>query len=379
MNNPFENLDKTDAPPAEKPQKEESGAAGYFLELTMGEEEYDQPAAFVPAKMPADRAWIPVQILEARIVVNDMRRVLTDPDTGAETIEDKVPTPQFELKVQHAANCYGERGYPYLIGMAKFPLCVEDVTIPFKDENNPKGLGFQKKSGRKLVAATQVLDRGERITQDNLEKLTADMVGKIVMAQVRRVDRNSTNSVPVLDSFRQTVRVKVNASDTKVQIVEKGGQFVMKEDGSVFLGDTSRLFKHEGIYYILDPSDDGELLKKVQPNKRTFDNLQTDVAPVPSRSITVIRTGGEAENAEITWDTIGQITAKPVKAGTPVQAVTAGGELLTATWIGTMWTETPVTHNLEINELGAVTFVPVNAGEQDSGNPLDVFKGDSTE
>ena len=373
MNDPFGNLGKTDQAPGKESKKEEpTSAADYFLDFKLGEEEFEQPAAFIPYRMPADRAWIPVQILDAKVNVREMRRVLTDPDTGAETIEDKVVTPRFELEVQHVADCYGERSRAYLLGMP-----IEDVTIPFKSNTNRKGLGFKKQSGRKLLAATRVLKPGERITRDNLDKLVADMVGKVVMAQVRRVDKEYTDAEPVLDAMSQTVRVKVDASDAKVEIVEKDGQFVMKEDGTPFAGDASRLFKYEGVYYIPDPSDDGVLLKKIRKTTRTFDNLQDDVAPVPGREITINRTDGSTVAAEITWDTVGQVTTKPIKAGTPVQAVTGEGELLTATWVGTVWNETPVVHNLEINDLGAVTFVPVQAG-QTGGDPLDVFKGDAT-
>ena len=376
MNDPFGNLGKTDetAPKTDEtaPKKEEpTSAADYFLDFKLGEEEFEQPAAFIPYRMPADRAWIPVQILGAKVNVREMRRVLTDPDTGAETIEDKVVTPRFELEVQHVAEVYGERSREYLLGMP-----IEDVVIPFRQANK-RGLGFKKQSGRKLLAATRVLKPGERITRDNLEKLTADMVGKIVMAQVRRVDKEYTDAEPVLDAVGQTVRVKVTDAEDKIEIVEKDGQLVLKEDGTPFAGDASRLFKHDGVYYIPDPSDDGVMLKKVRKTVRTFDNLQDDVAPVPGREITINRTDGSTVAAEVTWDTVGQITTKPIKAGTPVQAVTGEGELLTATWVGTVWNETPVVHNLEINDLGAVVFVPVQDG-QTGGDPLDVFKGDAT-
>lgn len=371
MNDPFGNLAKTDETTPKK--AEPTSAADYFLDFKLGEEEFEQPTAFVAHyRMPADKAWIPVQILDAKVSVREMRRVLTDPDTGAETIEDKVVTPRFELSVQHVADCYGERSRPYLLGMP-----IEDVTIPFKPNSNRKSLGFKKQSGRKLLAATRVLKPGERITRDNLDKLVADMVGKIVMAQIRRVDKEYTDAEPVLDAMGQTVRVKVDASDAKIEIVEKDGQLVLKEDGTPFAGNASRLFEHEGVYYIPDPSDDGVLLKKVRKTMRIFDNLQDDVAPVPGREITINRTDGSTVAAEITWDTVGQVTTKPIKAGTPVQAVTGEGELLTATWVGTVWNETPVVHNLEINDQGAVTFVPVQAG-QIAGDPLDVFKGDAT-
>lgn len=373
MNDPFNNLGSTDQAPAKESKKEEASATDYFLDFKMGEEEFEQPAAYIPYQMPADRAWIPVQILDAKVAVRDMRRVMIDPDTKAETIEDKVTTVRFELEVQHVAECYGERSRPYLLGMP-----VEDVVIPFRSATNRKGLGFKKQSGRKLLAATRVLKPGERITRENLEKLTADMVGKIVMAQVRRVEKDYTDAEPVLDSAGQTVRVKVDASEDKVEIIEKDGQLVLKADNTPFPGDASRLFRHEGTYYIPDPSDEGVMLKKMRKTTRTFDNLQDDVAPVPGRNIDITRTDGSTVSAEITWDTVGQITTKPIKAGTPVQAVTPEGELLTATWIGTSWTETPVEHTLEINDLGAVTFVPVSASPaQIAGDPLDVFKGET--
>lgn len=403
MNDPFANLGNTESSGDEKAQ--EASATEFFLDFELGEEEFEQPIAFVPYRMPKEGTWIPVKIMESGIALRDMRRVMTDQDTGAEAVEDKVATPRFEMEAQHVAGCYGDRGRSYLLGMP-----VEDVTMPFNSGSNRKGVGFKKISGRKVVAATRVLKPGERVTGDNLKKLADDMVGRIVMAQVRYSHKEYTNSDPVTDSMGQTVRVKVNNRDEKVEIVEKGGQLVMKETGEPFPGDTSRLFKYEGTYYIPDPSDDGVMLKTIRATTRTFDNLKDDVAPVPGmvlssddvkeilgsgspsrpsftvhenpngsflveRLIQVVRKEGAPVYAQVTWDTVGQIATKPVKSGTPVQAVTFDGELLTATWIGTSWVETPVEHRLEVNELGALTFVPVASDHDDQGDPLDAFKG----
>ena len=77
MNDPFGNLGKTDE---KAPKKEEpTSAADYFLDFKLGEEEFEQPAAFIPYRMPADRAWIPVQILDAKVNVREMRRAARTP------------------------------------------------------------------------------------------------------------------------------------------------------------------------------------------------------------------------------------------------------------------------------------------------------------
>lgn len=369
MNDPFANLNQTDAP-AEK--KKEVSAADYFMDLNlkMGEEEFEAPAAFIPYQMPADRAWIPVQIVGSQINVREMRLVVKNPDTGQEEIVDKVSTPRFELEAQHVADCYGERSRNYLLGMP-----IADVTIPFKSATNRKGLGFKKTGGRKLLAATRTLKPGEQLDPQKLEEIAEAMVGKIVMAQVRRVDKEYTDAEPQKDAQGNIIKAQVDAHGVFVKIHNKDDKLVL-EDGTPFNGDPSRLIEHDGGYLIPDPSDDGAPVKVMRKTTRTFDNLQDDVAPVPNRTIQITRQDGSQAAAEITWDTVGQITTKPIKAGTPVQAVTEEGELLTATWIGTCWSETPLVHNLEITELGAVHFVPISQDTgTTSGDSLDIFKG----
>lgn len=415
MNDPFANLGKTDASTVTegKPAQtaKTSSAASYFLDFELGEKEFEQPVER-PYQMPAEGSWVPVEIMDCHVVVKPMRRVLTNPDTGSTTIEDQVETPRFEMDAQLFAQCYGIRRGPYLLGMP-----IEDVIIPFKQGSTRKGTGFEKMSGRKLIAATRVLSQGGRVSGSELDELAARMNGKIVMAKVRLAHKDYDNSKPVTDASNRPVRVKVNDSDQKVEIVEKDGQLVMKADGTPFPGDPGRLFKFGDTYYIPDPSDDGVILKEFYKTTRTFDNLNDDVAPVPGmvveadaldrildeasranftihqnsprlgpvaqangsvlveRLIQVTRVDGSVVCAQVTWDTVGQITAKPVKSGTPVQAVTLDGDLLTATWIGTSWVETPVAHRLEVNGLGALVFVPEATDDDEKGSPLDVFKG----
>lgn len=373
MNDPFANLDKTETPTTgvEEEKKEES-AADYFLnlDLEMGEEEFEQPAAFIPYQMPADRAWVPVRITDSSVEVREMRLVIKNPETGQEEIVDKVSTPRFELEAEHVAQCYGERSRPYLLAMP-----IADATIPFRSSTKRKGLGFKKISGRKLLAATRALKPGQKLDPQKLDDVAASMVDKIVMAQVRRVDKEYTDSDPMKDAQGNIVRAQVDEHGVFVKIHKKDDGLQL-EDGTPFNGDTSRLIEHDGGYLIPDPSDDGAPVKVVRSTTRTFDNLQDDVAPVPNRTIQITRQDGSQASAQITWETVGQVTTKPVKPGTMVQAVTEEGELMTASWIGTCWSQTPLEHNLEITEMGAVHFVPLSQETSVDGlGGLDEFKG----
>lgn len=369
--------------------------AAYFLDMEMGEEEYEQPAAFIPYIKPADKSWVPVEIISSDLASREIRVVLQDED-GAEYVEATNKL-RFDLEAQLVASCYGERSRPFLLGTP-----VEDVVIPYKNAAKRKSLGFKKSSGRRMLAATRSVKPGQKVTQESLKGLTDAMVGKIVLAQIRRVPKTYQDSEPRTNPDSSFVKAKVDEHGSPVRVTrDEQGNYLMKENETPFPGDPAILIPYQGDFLIPDPSDDGAVVRDSTERKVEFDNLQDDVAPVPfaileadqvtddirekftihehiggkfaaERMITVTRADGSEALGQTTWDTVGLMATTPLKPGTAVQAVLDGGELVTASWLGTHWSETPQEHTLEVTEGGSVLLVPVTAGQDGLG----VFAGE---
>jgi hypothetical protein len=66
------------------------------------------------------------------------------------------------------------------------------------------------------------------------------------------------------------------------------------------------------------------------------------------RYVSIERLDGSKVDAEVTWNTVGNMTTKPLHAGTKILAVTKpDGEIVTASWLGTAWHEAPKAEDQE--------------------------------
>lgn len=99
-----------------------------------------------------------------------------------------------------------------------------------------------------------------------------------------------------------------------------------------------------------------------------------DGKKIIQRLVVVHRNDGSKAPAEVTWETVGQIATQKRDVGTAIQATTSSGDVLTATWLGTHWQETPQPHQITLSELGEVRLTPAGPPTQDFSG-LDEFKG----
>ena len=300
----------------------------YFAtEMVIGEEEFEQPKERVQYVMPADKEWVPVVILDAKIGQRDMN-VMVNKD--GEKVAEQKSVDRFELECQHATEKYGERAWPYLLSAPVF-----DLEMPTKS-----GRTWTKSSGRKLLAATRVTKPGVRITRDSavLGELAASMVGKTVMAQIRIVEKTSKERVPVKDAQGNILRARADEDGENIKIVQKDDELVMETTGQVCPVGPESLIKVED--YDLIPDEGGRIVNVMEESTRYFDNLQDDVAPVPARDVAYTKLDGKQGKAEVTMETVGAMTTRPLKVGTEVSAIPAKAtDPIRLSWIGSGWNE----------------------------------------
>ena len=325
---PFAKAEPTDAKPSESKEPvdtapEEFDAEAYFeTEMVIGEEEFEQPKEYRAYSMPEDKTWVPVEIIKAGTDTRSMRVLV-----GSQKTPTEVELDRFVLECQHVSTAYGERAYPYLLSVPVF-----DVELPSKRGS------WKKDSGRRLLAATRVTKPGQKITKDTLDELAEAMVGKVVMAQIRHVTKDYTDSKPRTNPDGTFVKAKTDEDGVPLRVVEVGGSLVMETSDTPCPVGKENLIKIDGAWLIPDP--DGQTVTEVVTTTKTFDNLQDNVAPVPTRDIAVTRTDGTEIKAQVTMETVGRMTTKPLRPGTKV-SVDVDGVLVEASWIGTSWHEAP--------------------------------------
>lgn len=373
--------------------------ASFLAEMTIDEEDFEAPAPFVSRYIkPADGLWIPLRIVDAKVEQREMKAVVaytpegemvTNPrgidklveEHGATQEVETISVYQFVLEAEHVATCFGERPSSYRLYTQVFPVRIP-LNKPRK-RNGVEEVGFDKTSGKKLLAATHVVKPGTKITEDpeQLQELADAMVadgGKIVMARVKHRVKKSDDAVPRKNPDGTFVKCKVDEVEgSPIRLRKKDDGFVYSSSGDVYEGPADGLIPFgDDNYLIPDNSDDGAIVKDMVKREQVFDNLADDVYGVKGRTVTIVRLDDAEVEAEVTWETVGFITVMPIKAGTMVQAVAEGGELITASWLGTHWQETDKPHELQVNEAGEVRMVSAidAAGGSESG--YDVFKGD---
>lgn len=404
---PFATVEETGttakkAPAKKKAEPEDANPlAAFIAEMTIDEEDFAAPTPFAGRYIrPAEGSWIPVRITSAKVEQREMRAIVVttkdgslittpkeidaiDPKGASQEVE-QVTLWQFVVEAEHVATCYGERSTAYRLYTPVFPMRIP-LNKP-RERNGVKEMGFDKISGKKLLAATRVVKPGMKLTESNeelLERLADDMVkdgGKIVMAKVRYRTKKSDDSVMRKNADGTPVKALVDETEGSFIRLEKNGDtFANVSTGEAYDGDTSKLIPFgEGQFLIPDNSDDGVTVRDIVKREAVYDNLADDVYGVPGRSITIQRLDETEIEAEVTWDTVGFITVPPIKAGTVVQAV-AGDETITAAWLGAHWEEVEP-HNLEVTEDGKVTLIAASVAASAataSSSGLDVFKGDA--
>jgi hypothetical protein len=251
--------------------------------------------------------------------------------------------------------------------------------------NGVKEIGWDKFSGKKLLTATRLVKPGQRMAnnEDFLKELADGMVrdgGKIIMAQVRHREKENVTSTPRQYGPNEFVKARTDETGSFVYVMKGDGGFFYAENDETYEGDSAKLIPYgENRYVIPDSSDDAAIVKDIVKRTKVYDNLHENVAPVPERAITVQRTDDSEVSAEVTWKTVGFIVSEPYKAGTMIQAVAEGGELITASWLGTHWQETDVPHELQVTEAGEVRIISAaQAAGEVTQSGLDVFKGSSS-
>ena len=374
--------------------------------MTIDEEDFAPPEEFVSGYIkPADKTWIPVRIVGVKLEQRDGTKavvaytpngeMVTNPtaidklvaEYGAEQVVETITNYQFVVEAEHESTLFGDRSSPYRLYTPVFP-----IRIPFqkpRKRGNVEEVGFDKISGKRLLAATRVVKRGmkveenEEVLQQLADAMHADG-GAVVMARVRHRTKKSDDPVPrVYDSgpmAGQFVKARMSEDGSFVRLGKQGDKFFNKAGGEEYDGDTSSLIQVGDDYLIPDDSQDAGIVKDMKHRETVFDNLGDDVYPLPGRSVTIQRaTDGDEEvevQGEITWETLGFIAVSPIKAGTAVQAVieTDGEkETITATWLGDHWQETQQPYELTVSDLGEPRLLPVVGNA--SPNALDTFKG----
>lgn len=414
MEDPFDNLPTDDKPKTAKKTaaKKTTTAvadatdavtemlADFIAEMTFEEEDFEQAEAYVSRRYikPAHGTWFPGVIVGCSVEERTSRLVVayapngqraTMPKMidalvaeGAEEIVEEVTFRQFKLEVQHAATCFGERPTPFYLWVPVF-----DQRVPYRHPRkgaNGVILGFTKDAGRRLIAATQAVAKGGKLRdeQDALEKIAEVMVGKTIMVQCKRTEKDVTNTKPRVNEDGTKVTALVDETEGSfIRLVKSDdGSFVYKDSDVAYEGDTDSLIPFQDDYLIPgDGSDNVATVKEITKEKVSYDNLEERVTSIPPmrENTQVHRLDGTQADMEITWDSVGFIATKGIKPTTMVQGLLKGGELITATWLGTHWSETPKPHELVVTEDGTVQIIPVQLpGAEPSADALDVFKGD---
>lgn len=430
MDDPFGGLDNNAETPKEdtmtKTADGATAALKYFAaKMALSEDDYEEPKPYVPYIKPAERTWIAVEITGVKVETRESRLVVaydsngelvTDPDQideivengGEEVIEEGIAYSQFRLEVGHLGTHFGERNSPYLMFVPVFPQ-----KVPYKEPRKIRGtndyaLGFKKDAGRKLLAATRV-GIGRSVTDDAtvLAEVAQDLIGKRVMVQVNRRESTKPTTKPRLNADGSFVKAKVDETEGSfVRLLKQDdGTFAHKNTGEVFEGMTANLIPMDGgkEYLIPDNSDFGQVVRETTSTTNTFDNLYDDTFRVPnvvmvakqvtkeiaarfevvdrtdgkkevSRYVEIVRANGDEVTGQITWESIGFVATAKRDPGTALQATIKGDDgdkVITASWLGTHWEETPQKHELVVTEDGKPRLVPVAGG----AGGLDTFKG----
>lgn len=409
------------------------GASYFAAEMVIAEEDYVLPQSTFsgPYVKPKVNSYIPVRISSGTVEERTQKRLVvgiskdgteraTSPERieelveegGTQVIEENVPYFQFKMEAEHVSGLYGSRFSPYWLFVSAF-----DQMIPLSEAKRSKDkVGWPKTAGRKLLTATRVgiewrqsnPDRPirEDATLELLQEVADSMVGKIVMARVWHSDaQKKVEFKPRVGDDGSFVKAKIDHSLGEFVKLTKNedGSYVDSNSGEIYGGDITGLIKYENEFLVPDSSDDGEVVQDRIERETVYDKLQENVFPIPhevvpevseamknhftviergdgkqivQRLVVVNRNDGSKTPAEVTWETVGQIATQKRDVGTAVQAVTIDNEIITATWLGTHWQETPQPHRVELSELGEVRLVaegPVEAGIDFSG--LDEFKG----
>lgn len=412
-----------------EPKKTESfDAAKYFAaEMTINEEDYVLPEAVASDVYvkPKEHSYVPVRIVSAVVEERNQREIVVgysadgtertlDPKRieelvaqgGSQQIEENVPYYQFTMEAEHVSGLYGSRYFPYRIFASVF-----DQMIPLKEKNRTKEkIGWVKSPGRKLLTATRAgigltLKNDFPLHLDAIQEAADAMVGKIVMAKVQYSKPvKSTDFKPRVNEDGSFVKAKVDPALGEIVKLKRTeeGSYVNVNSGEVYIGPIAGLIEHEESFLIPDASDDGAVVQDKNERTRIYDNLWENVFPVPhvvapadkvtpemanmtvidradgkkiiQRLVVVHRNDGSKAAAEVTWETVGQIAMQKRDVGTAIQAATPDGDVLTATWLGTHWQETPQPHQITLGELGDVRLTPTGPAAQDSSG-LDEFKG----
>lgn len=369
--------------------------AQFLAEMTIDEEDFAPPAPVVTRYIkPAEHSWIPVRITSAVVEQKERKAVVATAPDGTlittpkaidmaveqglpQSVEEGLSMWQFMVEAEHVLTCFGTRNKDYRIYTSVFP-----VRVPLRKPENRNGvevLGFDSNSGRKLMSATRTVKPGERLTEqdaERLEEIAQEMVGKVVMARVRYRPVDST--IPRKNPDGSFVKAKIDEdSGSFIRLEKSDNGFTDTRTGEIVeIDNSAKLIPFGEQYLIPDNSDDGSMVKDVVQN--VYDNLADEVAVVPGRIVTIQRQDETEVEAEVTWETAGFITTAPVRAGTLIQAETEGKELITASWLGTHWEEVDA-HELTVGDDGKIRLVSAASLAQKAvgGSGLDVFKGDS--
>lgn len=386
--------------------------SNFIAEMTIGDDDFELPASIIPYYIkPAEHTWVPVRITSAVVEQKERRAVVATAPDGTivttpkvidmavekgcpESVEDGLTMWQFVVTAEHVLTCFGVRKQDYRLYASVFP-----IRVPYrkpKMQNGVELLGFDSYSGKKLMIATRTLNSGDRLTEENaerLEEIASSMVGRIVMARIRH--REVTSTVPRKNPNGSFVKARINEDDGSfIKLEKKGDAFVdssgskceTNEDGDVIyipsegpaaIFPPKQLIPFGAYYLIPDNSEDGAVVKDNVEN--VYDNLADEVGPVPGRIATIRRQDETEVEAEVTWETTGFIATAPVRAGTMIQAVSKGGELITASWLGTHWEEVDP-HELTVGDDGKMRLVSATSlagGAAAGAQGLDVFKGDT--
>lgn len=358
----------------------------FDAEFTIDDKTYEVTeggnGGFTPYVLPAEKTHVAVEIVKAEVEEREMRivvgrtqdgKVILDPENidkavkAGEATEEVVETkvPRFKLEVEHVAAIYGDRPRSFLMGAP-----VYAIKMAYKEGGKKrKTLGFNKYSGPKLIAATRVLEAGQRPNRAELQKLADEMVGKVVMAEVWHNTKEYTDATDRTDEKGNVIKALIDEHGSFVKVIKDGDVYVYQETGDAYDMEEHKLVEYNDGYVIRDYSDESAPVKDLKKTTRTFDNLRDDVSPVPAgdmktgeaeRIVDLIRTDGTETTGEVTWDTVSQLVKREV--GKMAQAVVEGGEVITINWIGTAWVETPEPHALQLSATGALEFVTTEGG-----------------
>lgn len=368
---------------------------------TMTAADYE-PVVYRPFVVPAANSWVPVRITISDITTTQRNIVVRNPETGEEEVREQKTIPQFAIHAELACDIYGQKNNDYRTWAP-----ARAVKMAFRDglPNKRGELGWVNNHGKSLIAATRALKPGEKITKENLRQVADAMVGKLAMARIKHTHSDRTVYSDVMDG-NQPVKVHADQHGTKIMLTKQDDKFVLP-GGEIYDGEEDLLYEFEGVYYVRSLDHDAPKLQRENIEKRTFDNLNEGLMPIPGANIekgaltddikkrftyhennngtfmverlaVIERTDGSIANGEITLDTLGEAYDKMSKPGKMIQVKISGEEdLVTARWMGTQWVETKEQYVLSVygedhEKKGELFFMPKNPPAPASSG-LDVF------